>query len=57
MIASMVSLNPEVVYVLIRNGADIGMRDLSGRCAFDYVRENSALVNTSAYWALERMVY
>ena len=57
MIASMVSVNPEVIDVFIGDRADIGVRDLSGRCAFDCVRENSALINISVCRALERMVY
>ena len=44
--------NPDVVKVLIEAGTDLGVRDDSGRTAWDLIQENAALRNTDVYWYL-----
>ncbi len=42
----------DMIMVLLQAGADGKAKDSSGRIPFDYAKENEALTNTKAYWAL-----
>lgn len=44
--------NPEVISVLLKNGADASIRDNEGKIAVDYAAVNTRLKNTDAYQEL-----
>ena len=44
--------DPNVVRILLDAGADPSLRDDRGDIAFDYMKENEALVGTDVYWRL-----
>ena len=46
------SKTPAVVDALLKAGANVNARDRAGKMPFDYVKENSALRGTDAYWRL-----
>ena len=44
--------NPEVITTLLDAGADGKVRDIDGKTAFDYAKENEQLKGTDEYWRL-----
>lgn len=50
--AAALSLNPDVITALIKAGADGSIENNDGETPFDLAKENEALKNTDAYWAL-----
>ena len=44
--------NPDVITALLEGGADGSIEDDNGRTPFDLAKDNEALKNTDAYWAL-----
>ena len=44
--------NPDVITALLERGADGSIEDDNGRTPFDLAKENEAIKNTDAYWAL-----
>lgn len=50
--AALRSKTPAVVDALLKAGANVNARDRAGKMPFDYVKENSALRGTDAYWRL-----
>ena len=49
--------NPESIMMLLKAGADGKAKDGKGKTAFDYAKENKALKDTEAYWALNDAQY
>ena len=49
--------NPEVIDVLLDNGADGTLESDIGKTAFDYAEENSFIKDTDAYWRLNDAQY
>ena len=49
--------NPEVIALLLDAGADGRAKDREGKTAFDYAKENEALVGTDVYWRLHDAQY
>ena len=52
MLAARYNTNPEIIPVLIKNGADAHSRDLNGKRAIDYASENANIKDTKVYWEL-----
>ena len=50
--ATAFSKTPAIVDALLKGGANVNARDRAGKMPFDYVKENSALKGTDAYWRL-----
>ena len=44
--------NPEVISLLLNNGADAHAKDKDGKRAIDYASENESIKGTKAYWEL-----
>ena len=44
--------SPAVITTLLDAGADINAQNNEGKSPFDYVKENEALADSAAYWAL-----
>lgn len=49
--------NPEIIQTLINAGADVEATDQHGHTPFYYAKENTALFDTPAYWALNNAQY
>ena len=49
--------NPDVITTLIKAGADGSIEDIFGKTPFDRAKNNEALKNTDAYWALNDARY
>ena len=50
--AAQEAVNPEVIDVLLANGADGSLTDNHGRTAFDHAQNNPNLIGTDEYWRL-----
>ncbi|HCU59259.1 MAG TPA: hypothetical protein DIC64_04690 [Alphaproteobacteria bacterium] len=55
--ASVFSSKPEIVELLINNGADTKIKDIDGKTALDYAKENPDIYQTNAYWLLNDKMY
>ena len=55
--AALYNTNPEVITTLLKFGADAKIRDVSGKIAIDYAKENENLINTDAFWKLNDASY
>ncbi|MFW6025874.1 MAG: ankyrin repeat domain-containing protein [Candidatus Woesearchaeota archaeon] len=55
--ASRYNSNPEVINVLLNNGADGSIKCEKGKMAFDYAKDNKGLKGTDAYWRLNDAQY
>ena len=49
--------NSKIVTTLIANGANIKLKDATGKTAFDYIKINKYLKDTKAYWQLNDTQY
>ncbi|MGI9558298.1 MAG: ankyrin repeat domain-containing protein, partial [Thermodesulfobacteriota bacterium] len=49
--------NPEVIFVLLKHGADASLTDNRWETAFDYAKGNPKIKNTKAYWKLNELQY
>ena len=43
---------PAIITTLLDAGADATAQDIEGKSPFDYAKQNEALADTAAYWAL-----
>jgi hypothetical protein len=50
--AAQLNSNPDVISALIEAGADGSIEDNDGKTPFDFAKNNEAIKNTDAYWAL-----
>ncbi|MCL1876223.1 MAG: ankyrin repeat domain-containing protein, partial [Synergistaceae bacterium] len=56
MMAAAQNKNPEIISILLKNGADAQAKDKDGKSAIDYARKNDKLKNTDAVRELEEAV-
>ncbi|MCL1875402.1 MAG: ankyrin repeat domain-containing protein, partial [Synergistaceae bacterium] len=56
MIAVLYNKNPEIISILLKNGADVKAKDKYGKRAIDYAREYDKHKNTDAIRELEEAV-
>lgn len=45
--------NPEVLLILLKNGANSGIKDRAGKTAFDYAKENEFIKDSVAFFELK----
>jgi ankyrin repeat protein len=52
--ASRESNNPEIITLLVKSGADAGVKDKNGKTALDYAKENEKIKNSNAIETLKK---
>ena len=57
MIAAMNNLEPEVITILLKSGANGTQKSNEGKTAFDYAKDNESIKGTNAYWELNDAQY
>ncbi|HCU59389.1 MAG TPA: hypothetical protein DIC64_05365, partial [Alphaproteobacteria bacterium] len=57
MAAAALNQNPDIVTTLIMNGANVKLKNVDGKTALDYAKDNSYIYNTKAYWLLSDKMY
>ena len=48
---------PEVITTLLEAGADLKVKDIQRKTAFDHAKSNEKLKGTAAYWKLNDALY
>lgn len=57
MFANSYNSNPDVITILVKNGADIKAKDKDGKTALDYAKENPKIYKTDVYWQMNNLMY
>jgi ankyrin repeat protein len=52
MYAARYTTNSEIITMLLKAGASGKAKDINGKTAFDYAKENAKLKGTAVYWAM-----